>query len=507
MQFDGFTNQGEKVFKLVKWPKEYHEDPMVLASALRLSLQAVAGNKRRQPAAIKPNRWYQLLSPPAQSWAGFEIQLAQLVEQLILRAREAPEAPSTAQLPDGKEVWASWDAQKTTCDAVSVAQARQAVPRSTEEEAEEQAEEKEEQGQAGGARAAKRARQRERRKLGKALARGEAVEELAAAKGVTVPAQRRDRPKQPEATEATEALELLPGKASEPSPDPGFDKSPKRALETAAAQAAPTTAMVRDVKPAEAAEDKAQSDDAEDDDIVPGLYADGSWAAARGFGRGRPMGRLFEGPSFGLHGRGMGRGRALAPPPGLQGLQLSGSQRMPATLSRPWMAGPPIPEDEDISTPQATLLDTQARTWPVPPLELPLSHRRAWADMDSGSDMSVSERRASFKDGYWSQGQASYVPTPVQRWSKTPSPPCSPAPGLALGGGGFALPDAACGPSAVALAATSAASAMSASMSLAANKDFVIPVYVTVPIAVAKCCPHCGKHFAEMPGPEVVDDT
>jgi len=144
MQFDGFTNQGEKVFKLVKWPKEYHEDPMVLASALRLSLQAVAGNKRRQPAAIKPNRWYQLLSPPAQSWAGFEIQLAQLVEQLILRAREAPEAPSTAQLPDGKEVWASWDAQKTTCDAVSVAQARQAVPRSTEEEAEEQAEEKEE---------------------------------------------------------------------------------------------------------------------------------------------------------------------------------------------------------------------------------------------------------------------------------------------------------------------------------------------------------------------------
>ncbi|CAE7746653.1 unnamed protein product [Symbiodinium sp. CCMP2592] len=144
MQFDGFTNQGEKVFKLVKWPKEYHEDPMVLASALRLSLQAVAGNKRRQPAAIKPNRWYQLLSPPAQSWAGFEIQLAQLVEQLILRAREAPEAPSVAQLPDGTEAWASWDAQKTTCDAVSVAQARQSDPRSTEEEAEEQAEEKEE---------------------------------------------------------------------------------------------------------------------------------------------------------------------------------------------------------------------------------------------------------------------------------------------------------------------------------------------------------------------------
>ncbi|CAE7816212.1 Abcc1 [Symbiodinium microadriaticum] len=131
MQFDGFTNQGEKVFKLVKWPKEYHEDPMVLASALRLSLQAGAGNKRRQPAAIKPSRWYQLLSPPAQSWAGFEIQLAQLVEQLILRAREAAEAPSVA-LPEGREeVWASWDAQKTTCDAVSVAQAHQSDLRMT----------------------------------------------------------------------------------------------------------------------------------------------------------------------------------------------------------------------------------------------------------------------------------------------------------------------------------------------------------------------------------------
>ena len=37
------------------------------------------------------------------------------------------------------------------------------------------------------------------------------------------------------------------------------------------------------------------------------------------------------------------------------------------------------------------------------------------------------------------------------------------------------------------------------------NTDFGIPVYVTVPIATAQCCPHCGKHFAEL-GKEVKED-
>ncbi|CAJ1342042.1 unnamed protein product [Effrenium voratum] len=45
--------------------------------------------------------------------------------------------------------------------------------------------------QAPGSRAAKRQRQRERRKLGKALARGEAVDDLAAAAGVTMPAVKK----------------------------------------------------------------------------------------------------------------------------------------------------------------------------------------------------------------------------------------------------------------------------------------------------------------------------
>ncbi|CAK8996615.1 1-alkyl-2-acetylglycerophosphocholine esterase [Durusdinium trenchii] len=148
--------------------------------------------------------------------------------------------------------------------------------------------------------------------------------------------------------------------------------------------------------------------DDEEEDFFPGLSVE----ANRGFGRGRPMGRFLEGPFL---GRGMGRGRALAPPPGLQGLQLSGSQRLPGSLSRPWMAGPPIPEDEDVTTPQMTWVDPQNR-WSVPSLDLP-GARRAWADMDSGSEMSFSEQK----------GQMSYVTTPKQKWSKTPSPPSSPA--------------------------------------------------------------------------------
>ena len=33
------ASAGQKVFKLVKWPNEFHEDPMILANALRFSMQ------------------------------------------------------------------------------------------------------------------------------------------------------------------------------------------------------------------------------------------------------------------------------------------------------------------------------------------------------------------------------------------------------------------------------------------------------------------------------------
>jgi len=461
MQFDGFMHRGQKVFKLVKWPNEFHDDPMILANALRVSLQASHGKRRTAP--LVANRWHQLLVPAAQSWTAFEMQLAQLVEQLVLRAHEV--GPTETPKIDAESVL-SWSAQMLVpqaavqCSAPTAPETAEAV----------------EDAAPGGSRAAKRARQRERRKLGKALARGEDVDALAAAAGVTMPASKKGAvSKQPE-SEAKAPVEvevLLPSRPTE-------DVEPK--------EAAPEVPKAAPRQEEQAAEEE------EEDDAFPGLS--GETMANRGFGRGRPMGRFSEGPFL---GRGMGRGRALAPPPGLQGLHLSGSQRLPATLSRPWMAGPPIPEDEDVTnTPQHTpWAEPQHRWSSVPSLDLPqsTSQRRAWADMDSGSEVSYGEHKT---------GQMSYVPTPKQKWSKTPSPPSSPA-GAAMMT--FGLPDALTLPMAGSAAAISSAMATVGHPSLNAvskdrPEDFGIPVYVTVPIAMAKCCPHCGKHFAEMPARE-----
>ncbi|CAE8644747.1 unnamed protein product [Polarella glacialis] len=92
MQFDGSMSDGHKVFKLVKWPQEFYEDPMVVPNALRFSLAVLSGAKRRTPPVLKPQRWHQILKPPAQSWAGFEYQLAQLMEQLVLWAHQSSSA-------------------------------------------------------------------------------------------------------------------------------------------------------------------------------------------------------------------------------------------------------------------------------------------------------------------------------------------------------------------------------------------------------------------------------
>jgi len=201
------------------------------------------------------------------------------------------------------------------------------------------------------------------------------------------------------------------------------------------------------------------------------------------------MGGQHEGPFLGLHGRGMGRGRALEPPPGLQGLSLGGaSQKLPATLSRPWMPGPPIPEDEDVSTPLVQAAATGLGSW-MPPLELPGS-KMNWADADSSSsvDGDLGDRKYSFGERTPSL-YASYAPTPAQKWSKTPTPPGSPAPGLA--------------PFAISGIVAPNAPRPTDPATIVPDPSFfqagAIPLYVTVPVAMAHCCPHCGKHFAMAP--------
>jgi len=246
MQFDGSPGvDGEEVLKLVKWPQEFTSDPTIVVNAIRFARQSSEHGTRQKPCALKSQRWNQLFIPPAKSWAGFELQLAQLVEQLVIKAREggSPRNQSnrSSRRPSHSPGAAPDPAATISCSAVSQApETREADEKLTDDcggegtrndpiweaEAEENIQVK-----AGGARAAKRLRQRERRKLGKALARGEAVDDLAAAAGVVAPAQRKEPLQQPrksapdasallaagaEAQDQAEATAALGQQASEP---------------------------------------------------------------------------------------------------------------------------------------------------------------------------------------------------------------------------------------------------------------------------------------------------
>eukprot|EP00930_Biecheleria_cincta_P058935 TRINITY_DN44712_c0_g1_i1.p1 TRINITY_DN44712_c0_g1~~TRINITY_DN44712_c0_g1_i1.p1 ORF type:complete len:545 (-),score=129.91 TRINITY_DN44712_c0_g1_i1:68-1702(-) len=466
MQFDGSSGvDGEEVMKLVKWPQEFTSDPTMMVNAIRYAFQSSDHGTRQRSGAMKSQRWHQLFIPLPTSWAGFEFQLAQLLEQLVIKARDGgSQAPQTREADEelmGDHVW--------------------------EEEAEESVMSPE---KTIGARAAKRLRQRERRKLGKALARGEAVDELAAAAGVVAPAPRKEALQQPRKS-ASAAPAFLTAGADEQD-------------EEEAAQAFTSLGQTASESPKEeglAFEHRSSKQQKEDDacideedegeqDYMPGLFTQ----AARGFGRGRPMGGQQHDPFPGMHGRGVGRGRALAPPPGLQGLQLGSNQRLPGSLSRPWMPGPPIPEDEDIITPiLAPWTDIQANldlaSWSLPPAAVP-SNRRSWADADgSSSEASVDQKARDHASSYLS---ASYVATPLQKWSKTPSPPSTPMVGLPgqFGSAGFDVEE------------TAVHGDAADPMSVLPNYSMVqppIPLYVTVPIAMAHNCPHCGKQFAMLP--------
>merc|ERR1712232_1162306 len=161
--------------------------------------------------------------------------------------------------------------------------------------------------------------------------------------------------------------------------------------------------------------------------------------------------------AMGLHGPAPhGRGRALAPPPGLQRQSHdSNRHRAPGGLSQFWTPGPTIPEDDEDREPELSELNLAA--W-LPPLELPRS-------MDYAGSF------------YGSDASPGYCP-----WSKTPSPPLSPASATRRHARGVGLS-----------VASTPVEAVTGSPQVGAA---YIPMYVTVPLALANCCPHCGNHFA-----------
>lgn len=285
--------------------------------------------------------------------------------------------------------------------------------------------------------------------------------------------------------------------------------APSRASPTASAiakaAAASTAAAEAEAVKAAASAAAAAAAAADDDDEAGGSAERGSinlagfdgssWVPGPG-GRGRGFGP--QEPHHGV-GFGIGRGRPLAPPPGLQGLHLSRPQRIPGGLSRTWMPGPPIPELEEAdegsikNSPEwLPWGDPEAQgtpTW-LPPLELPavaLGGQVPIADLglDAAAGI-VSESAASTP--IWSrQSKASYSHTPVD-WGRTPSLGATP-------------------PESPLLRATSEVPRHSRSGSPDHGHPVVIPMYVTVPLAMAHSCPHCGKHFALPPEPGRKDST
>mmetsp|Transcript_47223 Transcript_47223/g.137379 ORF Transcript_47223/g.137379 Transcript_47223/m.137379 type:complete len:701 (+) Transcript_47223:146-2248(+) len=586
MQFDGFGDEfGGGAATLVKWPKEFVQDPAVLTEALRSALRpGGAGRRGGAPKAMKPQRWASLLQPSPKSWVDFERQIARLVEQLVLRA--VPQADASTKRGDaaaasgsGADGAAATDAE---ADADSDSEEAGAAPKQSP------------------ARALKRARQRERRRMGKALARAgiegspEQVAEVAAVAAqaaaaqvaaaaamesstgallgaltgspllsahsgdeggvdvqprarwgsmstdetesvteATLPAKvetnvlkvmraqfaQRSRQLPPSNNGAPASASIAAGPAvvgnpptactAPPSPAarpsepaaaqlgepaaPGSARGRANADDPApapppAARAPPTAAQDPAVAPASALLDEddeeigASSDSKEDERpiILAGFGGD---AFARGLGRGRPMGSQDGSPWRSLHGRGMGRGRALAPPPGLQGLTLHRQQNVPGGLSRSWLpGGPPIPEDED-EAPQASLV------W------------SPWHGMDRDADVSADMAAGltsgwlpdlELPDSMWRKAM-----TPAADWGRTPStlasPPemLSPAMRPPVAFGPFSAVTGSSMDAVMAAAAASAASPM--------LQAHAIPMYVTVPVAVAQCCPHCHRHFALHP--------
>jgi len=501
MQFDGNVERGEKVYKLVKWPREVCEDPAIMLTAMRCMLPPSTGQRRR-PRPLKPQRWHQLLQPPAKSWVDFERQLAQLVEQLLIQHVSLTQPSDTAtpcgtgSQPENQDGDGGTEDEKdvegdvSKCDECtsggegSIAKQEQAF--ST-------------------ARAAKRARQRERRKMGRALARAEAASCTGPTSAEDAHKPHTQAPDQSiggaaclaeSASQVTWDSDARPGEtglgteevtATDPQEEAASTNEGQHGDKEVPVHVVPTEAIdvssmrsssIAGVSPTTPARVNTDVGLLEDD-MEEGPQGDGEapsltglWTTdTRGVGRGKPMGGLHEDPwhiRFN-RGRGGGRGRELAPPPGLQGLQGHRSQKVPFSLSQPWMPTP-IPEEEDPDLPDLAL-----GTWLPPDLDL------------LGSGLT----RGDSTPSEWSS--ASYVQTPAVHWSKTPSPPSSP---LLTPGNSRSM-----------LKALGGCSEAFGSTMLGVPPTGAIPTYVTVPLAAAHSCPHCGGLFALQPDVAIHDTS
>lgn len=623
MQFDGMVMQDQKVYKVVKWPKELLRDPVSVPTAVR----SATGRRQQAFKRVSPTRWAQaLLLPPPKTWSDFEQQIANLIEQLVLNARSGKAGTSVrarnTNLKSGPSGTAgnSVDARTTELDIEDehLGADRTHDGGGASSEGEDGTTAAELTG-----RAAKRARQRERRRMFKAAARaangdaaaagaiaasntetpsapavasptsgpsvgaalpssittagavssmtvsptvrpdpllqnmGCAPPSMGVPRGANTPGmgvgvgltrpqgagggRRTDSPvwqppgiweparinlseadfgpldadladaEAPQlqdvsgdeddklAATAAEAVDDEVGEATQ-SVQASGNAEPCMSEAAADAVASPALELPDVREPAKVVPEVAQSAEPakvvaeayelkelvkmmEDAETNPwsGRPVSGPGSLMFGVGRGKPLGtEEAEGrfaDSFGSMG--MGRGRALTPPPGLA--IRKPYHRAPGGLAQTWMPGPSIPE-EDGDDPEKTVAEDVPAQGDV----------GGWLQNMQFVDHLASALSARSRcSSSWSQSQASFANTPSMSWSKTPSPPSTPLnqrlPTSGRQFSNFAMPDAWQG--AVTSSPTLGATPMTAP----------IPLYVTVPIAMAHSCPHCGRAFAMPP--------
>lgn len=497
MLFDQCVEEGHKVFKHVKWPKEFAEDPATLLGIL----------PSRAAAPQPSSSWPELLQPPAKSWVHLEAQLSLLLEQLVLCAAAGGRAGRLAAPEAVAETGAEEDGAE---DAGAAGDASQPQP--------------------SAARQAKRQKQRERRKMGKAAARalaaGEAMppecikggvvppEALAARAGRSLAQQPVDVPL-PSTVPAHEVLEAhalsaLQEEMELVDPSTRFARSitaPAKVGPEALVAVSPqlSSSPPPGTPPVQATDDPAKVETADSDSARLDLRARDpsvSELAGRGVGRGRPMGPGLQDVWGGVGGgraldagRGMGRGRTMVPPPSLQGPgALAGTpQRAPGGLSQAWA---PIPEndvedDDDETGGQSIWRDG---------MNLAPDQSVLWAALDSSIGAAWHETSTNRR---WSEHSApsvsSYIQTPKATWCATPSPPMTPVenaclpPAFTGSDAGVFLPPTDFSSMGTGMLGSTAGSAVAAAA-------YAVPNYVTVPMALAHNCPHCGGVFAVPPG-------
>eukprot|EP00929_Paragymnodinium_shiwhaense_P048175 TRINITY_DN24398_c0_g1_i1.p1 TRINITY_DN24398_c0_g1~~TRINITY_DN24398_c0_g1_i1.p1 ORF type:complete len:643 (+),score=139.61 TRINITY_DN24398_c0_g1_i1:120-2048(+) len=535
MQFDTKSDQqnddGSATLQCVKWPQGFHQDPSLLPGAIRSALQpgsstaggATSSQGRKTPKAMRPQKWHELLEPPAQSWVGFERQLALLVEQLVLHAADGQKAAKGSSLKTGTSATAALHGEADAGAAlIGGGDAKEVLGDDSGDD--------DEGGLQNGhefatARAAKRARQRERRRQGKALAReaaavaevtGSAVRPSASSAGgtasianampVSVPLESLATPRPPGSNACSPTLgPSVPGAAMASLPEPAVVRVPSagKELNGLPLRSSPSVEGENAALDGEEGGSPDHAGPENGGDVerprsdLPMLAGFGGigWGLGTPMGQGRPINGQMQAP-VGLTPH--GRGRALEPPPGLQGLNLSKSQ-MPASLSQPWMPGPAIPEDDE------DLQDAAAS----------VALQMAW-HLPEGFNGDGTATPGSFYDrtpSYWSKNTTPrhcYAPTPIMDWAKTPSSPATPALGpaaaapLPAGLAAAARKDSDDSPRRIVSEQLTVAAQQqaAAAAALASEQQHYsqgcIPMYVTVPLAHANTCPHCGHLFAMM---------